>query len=59
MLPTFTCRRSFANSGDESMCFFRSKSRYSKTRYKRFSLCTTSCNLLPEFAIDNKEMTKD
>lgn len=59
MSHTLTCRRSFANSGDESMCFFRSKSRYSKTRYKRFSLCTTSCNLLPQFANDDKEMTRD
>jgi hypothetical protein len=34
-----------ANSGQESMNFLRSRSRYSKTRYIRFSLWTTSCNL--------------
>ena len=45
---TFIIRGSFPNSGHESMCFFKSKSRYSKTKYKRFSLCTTSCNLSPE-----------
>lgn len=46
---TFTWRGSLANSGEESMCFFRSKSRYSKTKYRRFSLCTTSCNLSTKF----------
>jgi hypothetical protein len=35
----------FANSGQESMNFFRSRSRYSKTRYMRFSLWITSCSL--------------
>ena len=44
---TFIRRGSFANSGQESMCFFKSRSRYSKTRYNRLSLCTTSCNLSP------------
>lgn len=42
---TLIRRASFANSGLVSMYFFKSKSRYSKTRYNRFSLCTTSCNL--------------
>lgn len=42
---TFTRRGSFENSGQESMCFFKSRSRYSKTRYNLLSLCTTSCNL--------------
>ena len=34
-----------AKSGQESMNFLRSRSRYSKTRYMRFSLWITSCNL--------------
>jgi len=42
---TYTCRGSFINSWDESICFFRSKSIYSKTRYNRLSLFTTSYNL--------------
>lgn len=29
---TLTRRGSLANSGEESMCFFKSKSRYSKTK---------------------------
>ena len=34
-----------AKSGQESMNFLRSRSRYSKTRYIRFSLWITSCSL--------------
>ena len=31
----------------DSMYFFKSWSKYSNTRYSRFSLCTTSCSLAP------------
>jgi len=39
----------------DSMYFFRSWSKYSNTRYSRFSLCTTSCSLAAHITQSRRE----